>query len=124
MVTLVQSQLLGTLGKSITGYTLLNAEARAAANPKTFHIPTLAERRDVFPGELVKIGFELVGGPAGGPNAERMWVIVGRREEKAGVISYAGTLDNDPAVFPKNVLKCGDRIEFSPAHILTIGAPE
>lgn len=103
-----------------TGYVLGDAEAIAKMHPETFEIPELHEREDVLPSVHVKLMFLPVPGMVKGPSAERMWVRVSRRVEKGGKVMYAGTLGNDPAVFPAHILKHGVRVDFGPEHILSI----
>lgn len=106
--------------KTVTGYELLNAEVMAKFHPTTFEIPDLHEREDVLPSQNVRLCFRCVPAMEGHPSAERMWVRVSRMERKDGKVRYAGVLNNDPAVFPDLVLKCGDRVDFGPEHILSI----
>lgn len=106
--------------KVVTGYALINAEVMAKFHPETFEIPDLHEREDVLPSQHVRVGFRCVPGMSDHPSVERMWVRVSRMERKDGKVRYAGVLDNEPAVFPRSVLKHGDRVDFGPEHILSI----
>lgn len=99
----------------MTNYTLLDAESRESA---TFEIPSEADRCSVPVGHHAQLMFDA--GIHGIP-VERMWVLVTKRTE--GVSLYEGTLDNDPAFIPPNVLKHTDVVRFSPNHIINILEP-
>ena len=87
---------------------LASAEARHAASPETFEIPTREDRDTVVPGQLVKLIFEA------GDFAERMWVRVVRRDD----VGYMGELRNNP-LHPMG-LTFGTAIRFGPEHITVI----
>lgn len=91
------------------GIRLLNGEVRHTANPRSFHIPTRAEREGVAVGGFVKCMFH------DGTFTERMWVKVTRRNDDG---SYTGELNNDPAQI--TAIKCGDPVTLSPEHIIDI----
>jgi uncharacterized protein YegJ (DUF2314 family) len=73
-------------------FRLGNGELQNQRNPRTFFIPTRAEREAVTAGDLVKLLFEIVDPTDDMPSAERMWVQV--VEAKSG--RYVGVLDNEP----------------------------
>lgn len=99
----------------MTNYSLIDAEARESA---TFEIPSEADRHSVPVGHYAKVIFDA--GIHDIP-AERMWVLVTKRTE--GISLYEGTLANDPAFIPPNVLKYTDIVRFSPKHIISIMEP-
>ncbi|MCE9932717.1 hypothetical protein [Aeromonas salmonicida] len=96
-------------------YALIDAEARESA---TFEIPSEVDRLSVPVGHYAKLMFD-----AGIPDVpvERMWVLVSKKTE--GAFLYEGTLANDPAFIPSNVLKYTDVVRFSPNHIISIMEP-
>lgn len=95
-------------------FRLGDGEVRHQHNPRTFFIPTRAEREAVKPGELAKLLFEIVDPTDGMPSAERMWVKVS--EVRRG--RYIGELDNEPAALKS--IEPGSRIEFGPEHIISL----
>lgn len=95
-------------------FRLGNGELRNQQNPRTFFIPTRAEREAVKPGELVKLLFEVVDPTDDMPSAERMWVKVSAA--KGG--RYVGELDNEPRSLKS--IGPGSRIEFGPEHIISL----
>lgn len=95
-------------------YALMNGEERALAHPDTFFIPSRTDRHTLAPGDWVKLGF-VPTDEAHGP--ERMWLEVSRKLE-GGPYLYEGVLGNSPAYFAPSVIKHGDRVLFSPEHVL------
>lgn len=95
-------------------FRLGNGELRHQQNPRTFFIPSRAEREAVRPGDLVKLLFELVDPTDDMPSAERMWVQVTHAQGGR----YVGTLDNEPGALTS--IGPGSRIEFGPEHIITL----
>ncbi len=95
-------------------FRLGDAELLHQQNPRTFFIPSRAEREAVQPGDQARLLFEIVDPAPGGPTGERMWVQV--VESEAG--AYVGRLDAQPAVLRS--IGPGSRIEFGPEHILTL----
>lgn len=95
-------------------FRLGNGELRNQQNPRTFFIPTRAEREAVKPGDLVKLLFEIVDPTDDMPSAERMWVQV--TEAEGG--RYVGALDNQPGALKS--IGPGSRIEFGPEHIISL----
>lgn len=95
-------------------FRLGNGELRSRQDPRTFFIPTRAEREGVKPGDLVKLLFEIVDPTGDMPSAERMWVRVS--EAKGG--RYVGELDNEPRALQS--IGPGSRIEFAPEHIISL----
>jgi uncharacterized protein YegJ (DUF2314 family) len=93
-------------------YTLENGEELNQESPETFWIPTLVERENLLPGELVKLIFRISHGEE--QDVERMWVII--KERKAN--GYIGVLDNDP--YCTIELRSGEQVEFRPEHIIQI----
>ncbi len=99
-----------------TSTDLENAEQIHRENPRTFSIPRSDQRRNLQPGQLVKLIF-LIDRPADGePNAERMWVeVIEVRGSR-----YVGRLDNEPGYISN--LKLGTVLEFGPEHVAAIYA--
>lgn len=95
-------------------YRLGNAELLHQAHPRTFFIPTRAEREALGPGDVAKLVFELVEPTDEMPAAERMWVQV--VEATGG--RYVGVLDNEPAALTS--VAAGSRIEFGPEHVVSL----
>lgn len=87
-------------------YQLLNAEEKSEANPDTFRIPSLEDRKAIKIGQWAKLVFE------GNEITERMWVLVTKVKE-----NLVGILDNKPALLPMS--RC-DVIEFEHKHIVAI----
>jgi hypothetical protein len=96
---------------------LLDAEAQAAAHPRSFFIPDAQRRGALQPDDLVKLVFLVVGGEADG-DGERMWVQV--TDTAPG--GYVGQLENEPVVI--DGLSLGARIEFEPRHVIDIWVDE
>jgi hypothetical protein len=95
-------------------FRLGNGEVRHQQHPRTFFIPTRAEREAVKPGESVKLLLELVDPGDGRPAAERLWVRVTAAEDGR----YVGELENPPAALTS--IGRGSRIEFGPEHIIAL----
>jgi hypothetical protein len=100
--------------RPVEEFWLGNGELRNQQNPRTFFIPTRAERESVEPGDLVKLLFEVVNATDDMPSAERMWVKV----TVADGGRYVGELDNEPAALQS--IGPGSRIEFGPEHIISL----
>lgn len=100
------------------GWCLDDGEAYHRAAPKTFWIPDLAERRNLRPGDLAKLIFQIHIDDDDDPiRVERMWVIV--RERIDG--GYLGLLDNDPTCLDENdILWSGIELPFQPRHIIDV----
>lgn len=101
------------------GWALDSAERRSEVSPDTFHIPPLAERRNLPPGKGVKLLFLLADEEAStgqrAVHCERMWVtIVERRPDGR----YVGVLGNRPA--SSDALSAGDRVVFGPEHVAAV----
>ncbi len=88
-------------------YTLDDAEERNAAAPRSFFIPSAEVRRNLEPGDIVKLIFRLE--TADEVAVERMWV------EVVDTDPYVGTLANEPQL--RGVIAHGDRVEFGPEHV-------
>jgi hypothetical protein len=104
------------------GWTLVSAEARHAAHPTTFQIPSLEARASLRPGDAAKLLFEIEtreNGQVIDRGIDRMWVIV---RCQAGN-SYRGVLDNDPGRARGLKLRAGDEIAFGPEHVAEIATP-
>jgi uncharacterized protein YegJ (DUF2314 family) len=86
--------------------------------PATFWIPAEERRQSLAKGDLVKLIFlMIVRDQATGHEtleAERMWVIVQRREGDR----YHGVLDNDP--YCTRDLVSGAEVVFEPRHVIQI----
>jgi uncharacterized protein YegJ (DUF2314 family) len=99
------------------GWCLEDGEQRHREAPATFHIPDLALREILQPGDLAKLIFRIaVEGDEHGA-VERMWVII--RERVPG--GYVGMLDNDPDSIAKNdTFWCGAELPFEYRHIIAV----
>src|SRR5215510_6255854 len=104
---------------------LESAEARHAAYPEEFSIPTRAERENLRRGQAAKLLFELEGEASGATVdriVERIWVLV---VERVGD-RYIGVLDNQPLALepaPNVYLVEGAEIPFGPEHVIDIAEP-
>lgn len=105
---------MGLVSEPKSSYRLRNGEAMNREHPRSFFIPSRDERDNLAPGQLVKLIFDASDPAPEGPNAERMWVIVGGRSGA----NYFGQLDNQPQTITG--LNAGDRIEFAPVHVVSI----
>jgi hypothetical protein len=105
------------------GWQLESGEARHAAAPGTFWIPSRSQRESLRPGEAVKLLFEIEADHEGRieRGVERMWVIVRGR---IGPF-YTGVLDSTPAsIEPEpSFLARGTEVLFAPEHVVDISAP-
>jgi hypothetical protein len=90
------------------GFTLDNAEKRAAEAPSTFEIPDRSEREHLQPGDLAKLIFAFPEGPA-----ERMWVTVTAVKDGG----YLGKLRNKPL---SGGIRYGKKVAFGPEHVADI----
>lgn len=91
-------------------YTLVDGVAMHRAHPRTFQIPSLADKAMVKEGDYVKLSF----GEAGHQNNERMWVKVTKRDGD----KFEGYLDNDPAFLVS--IKWKDVVKFNSRHIINL----
>lgn len=91
-------------------YKLVNAVKRAAENPDTFHIPDIAERYAVQPGDSLKVAMEDSTGENPG---ERFWVTVVRFED----LRIIAAVDNPLVFVPFDLW---EEIEIAPEHIMDI----
>ncbi len=100
----------------VDGWELDSAEARHAASPATFEIPSREERDSLLPGRRVKLLFLFMNEKNGHPivSCERMWVKITARTANG----YAGRLDSTPVT--SSVLKRGAAVDFGPEHIASI----
>lgn len=99
----------------IDGWTLENAEERAALYPETFAIPDLPIRTALTPGDYAKLIFRLA--LEKGEAVERMWVVV---REVVGD-RYMGLLENTPTQIAANEdLWLGVEIPFGPEQIIAV----
>jgi hypothetical protein len=96
--------------------TLIDGVKRAANNPTTFAVPSLAEKEAVKVGDFVKVGWETTEPRPDMPMGERMWVMVTILSETG---EYTGKLDNAPFVFPDE-LTFGQEVKFREENILSI----
>jgi len=104
------------------GWTLISAEERQAANSDTFQIPSWEERTSLFPGDGVKLLFDIESKENDliiDRGVDRMWVIIKTRNAEG----YVGVLDNDPGTAENVQLHEGDTIIFGPEHIVEINKP-
>lgn len=104
---------------------LSSGEALHAAHPETFHIPSIAARKNLKQGQAARLIFEIESEGENGEvmlQGERMWVIVAERNGDY----YIGILDNQPASFEPSettYLCFGAEIAFLPEHVIDIGEP-
>jgi uncharacterized protein YegJ (DUF2314 family) len=89
-----------------------DAEERHREAPDTFLIPTVEARRNLEPGQIVKLLFVIPADPE--EQVERMWVVVTGREGDG----YIGELDNQPV--SSNQLRPGMKVRFEPRHVIAI----
>jgi hypothetical protein len=83
--------------------------------PETFHIPDLALRKILQPGDFAKLMFRI--SVAGEEEVERMWVIIRDRTPSG----YVGMLDNEPDSIPPNDrLWLGTEVPFEYRHIIAV----
>ncbi|WP_230515267.1 DUF2185 domain-containing protein [Teredinibacter turnerae] len=80
--------------------------------PYTFYIPSNAVLESLSVGNIVKLMFSCDVENDKGWSAERMWVIITKKEGS----KYTGTLDNDPYYIPD--LKYQEVIEFDETNIM------
>lgn len=99
---------------------LANVEKRAAADPATFHIPSMRERYGLTVGDDAKLVFETPPDPITGNAGERMWV---RVKTVVAPGKYIGMLVNNPTVLSA-ALAHGDIIEFEAEHVADIDRDE
>jgi len=94
---------------------LIDAAKVASEHPDTFHRPPSKEIGAVRPGDFVKLLFGISDATPGGPDAERMWVIVSSVENNG---QFSGRLRNEPHSIRS--LKVNDEIAFEANHIIDI----
>lgn len=99
------------------GWCLEDGEDRHRAAPATFHIPDLAVRRALQPGDLAKLIFMIEVEDDDCVAVERMWVIVRERTPTG----YVGMLDNEPhSIAENNQFWCGTELPFEYRHIIAV----
>jgi hypothetical protein len=99
------------------GWCLEDGEKLHREAPATFHIPDLALREILQPGDLAKLIFRIAVEDDEHGAVERMWVII--RERVPG--GYVGMLDNDPDSIAKNDrFWCGAELPFEYRHIIAV----
>ena len=99
------------------GWCLVDGEQLNRDAPRTFHIPDLAVRRGLQPGDFAKLVFEIAVEGDEYPSVERMWVIVRERTPTG----YLGMLDNQPdAIAENDRLWLGTEVPFDHRHIIDI----
>lgn len=104
------------------GWSLISAEERHAAHPKTFSIPPRTKRDSLSPGDAAKLLFDIEtkeDGKIVDRGVDRMWVIF----KTTPTEGYIGVLDNDPGRAENLRLRKGDAIVFRSEHIAEIGRP-
>jgi len=105
------------------GWQLESGEARNAAHPDTFEMPSRSAREHLRVGQGVQLLFQIAAaGDDGGTEAgvERMWAIVAGR---IGVL-YVGILENQPATLPPGGgLDAGTEFVFRAEHVIAIEDP-
>lgn len=99
------------------GWQLDCAETLHRGAPQTFWIPPVQRRRNLRPGDIVKLVFRIALRDERGQKldeVERMWVIV--RDRVDGY--YRGELDNDP--YCTDEIRAGLEVVFEPRHVIQI----
>lgn len=96
-------------GRVIDRWKLRSGEVSNREHPASFWIPPVEDRRNVEPGDAVKLMFMMKDGWG-----ERMWVDVEKRRGR----KYVGSLVNTPIGIPR--LGWGDVIKFRVEHIIDI----
>lgn len=109
--------LLATIERN--GWELENGERRHTEAPESFSIPPNSVRKNLVPGDLVKLIFHVqIDTKNDSENEiERMWVVV---TELYGD-GYIGRLDNDPDCMSDTdvpVLQCGAEVPFKSEHVI------
>lgn len=94
-----------------------DAEAEQRRYPRSFFIPSRAERESLKVGDCVRLLFCLVDGGPDRPRAERMWLDVA----EVGAGSYVGVLTNQPTAIDD--LNVDDLVSFGPQHVISILDP-
>ena len=98
------------------GWRLDDGEERHRAAPATFHIPDLAVRKMLRPGDYAKLIFEIAVAGDEHPAVERMWVIVRERTPNG----YVGMLANEPhSVAENDEFWRGTELPFEYRHIIS-----
>jgi hypothetical protein len=95
---------------------LEDVEATAAANARSFFVPSLKNRQSKEVGDSVRLHFVLLADGKGLPRAERMWVEITGVGPSIG--TYKGILTNAPAYIRS--IRLGDTVEFEARHIAQI----
>jgi hypothetical protein len=99
------------------GWCLDDGEQRNREAPETFHIPDLALRKILQPGDFAKLIFEIAVEGEEHPAVERMWVIIRERTDSG----YIGMLDNEPDSISENDrFWLGTEIPFNYRHIIAV----
>jgi hypothetical protein len=99
------------------GWRLADGEERQRAAPETFHIPDLAVRELLQPGDFARLIFEIAVEDDEYPSVERMWVIVRERTPNG----YVGMLANQPASVDENdEFWLGTELPFEYRHIISV----
>ena len=100
------------------GWALEDGETYHREAPDTFHIPDLAVRRVLKPGDLAKLIFRIAVIDDDAPEAvERMWVIV----LECTSSGYIGVLDNEPSSIEVNpIFWRGTLVPFDYRHIIAV----
>jgi hypothetical protein len=101
------------------GWELESGAARHRHSGDDFPIPTETERRQLRPGQAVRLLFKIEAIGEDGTaevNVERMWaVVLGRVGDY-----YFASLDNQPATIEPGHLDRGDEFLFSSEHVIDI----
>lgn len=95
------------------GFRLRDGEELHRAAPRSFLIPSRAERDSLAGGDLAKLLFEIIEPRPGMPSAERMWVRVTSRDADG----YTAVPTNVPGVI--TAFREGDTIRFGPEHVIS-----
>lgn len=99
------------------GWRLDDGEERHREAPATFHIPDLALRKGLPPGDYAKLIFEIAVEDDEHPAVERMWVIIRERTQD----DYIGMLANQPhSVAENDEFWRGTELPFEYRHIISV----
>lgn len=100
--------------EAVKEYTLVDARAENARNPRTFLIPDNKDIVALLAGSTVKLIFVFSEPKDEQPRAERLWVEI----ESTDGENFKGRLKNDPC-YLKTVAR-GDSIEFTAKNIASV----
>lgn len=95
-------------------YELVDVAEISKQHPETFGVASKKRIDALEVNQFAKLYFKY------NKITERMWVIVTHISKTRHGMRYVGILNNDPFVFPPDVIKDGDTVEFKQEHIVDI----